>query len=192
MRRYELLQAIAPLLEREFVICNLGFPSQELYAIRDRARNFYMLGSMGLASSIGLGLALQTDETVIAIDGDGSVLMNLGTLSTIARQRPKNFILLIVDNSAYGSTGDQPTQTAPTGTDKGTSLAAIARAAGIESSVELPGAEAAGALKDRFGRPGPHVIVAKVEPGSPKLTPIPLSSLVIRDRFRDAVREARG
>lgn len=186
MRRYELLQEIAPIFDREFVICNLGFPSQELYSIRDSERFFYMLGSMGLSSSIGFGLSTQVDETVVSIDGDGSVLMNLGTLSTIAREAPKNFILLIVDNGSYGSTGDQPTQTA-----KGTSLAAIAAAAGIESSIEVPGADAADALRQRLGQPGPHVIVAKVEPGSPKLTPIPLSSLVIRDRFRDAVKAAQ-
>ena len=57
MRRYELLQTIAPVFDREFVICNLGFPSQELYSIRDSERFFYMLGSMGLSSSIGLGVA---------------------------------------------------------------------------------------------------------------------------------------
>lgn len=186
MRRYELLQEVAPIFTSEFVICNLGFPSQELYSIRDSERFFYMLGSMGLSSSIGFGLSTQVDETVVSIDGDGSVLMNLGTLSTIAREAPKNFILLIVDNGSYGSTGDQPTQTA-----KGTSLAAIAAAAGIESSIEVPGADAADALRQRLGQPGPHVIVAKVEPGSPKLTPIPLSSLVIRDRFRDAVKAAQ-
>jgi len=186
MRRYELLQEVAPIFTSEFVICNLGFPSQELYSIRDSERFFYMLGSMGLSSSIGLGLSTQVDETVVSIDGDGSVLMNLGTLSTIARQAPKNFILLIVDNGSYGSTGDQPTQTA-----KGTSLAAIAAAAGIKSSIEVAGAEAADALRQRLGQPGPHVIVVKVEPGSPKLTPIPLSSLVIRDRFRDAVKAAQ-
>lgn len=186
MRRYELLQEIAPLFDRELVICNLGFPSQELYSIRDSERFFYMLGSMGLSSSIGLGLSLQVNENVVSIDGDGSVLMNLGTLSTIARQAPANFTLLIVDNGSYGSTGDQPTQTA-----KGTSLAAIAKAAGIESCVELEGHDVADALRDRLGRPGPHVLVAKVAPGSPKLTPIPLSSLVIRDRFRQAVHAAR-
>jgi sulfopyruvate decarboxylase subunit beta len=112
--------------------------------------------------------------------------MNLGTLSTIGREAPANFILLIVDNGSYGSTGDQPTQTA-----RGTSLAAIAKAAGVESSIELPGSEAAAALRERIGTPGPHVIVAKVEPGSPKLTPIPLSSLVIRDRFRQAVEASQ-
>ncbi|MEM8949430.1 MAG: thiamine pyrophosphate-dependent enzyme [Pseudomonadota bacterium] len=186
MRRYELFQQIAPVFDREFIICNLGFPCQELYSIRDTDRTFYMLGSMGLSSSIGLGLSLQIDAPVVSIDGDGSVLMNLGTLSTIALEAPKNFTLLIVDNGSYGSTGDQPTQTA-----RGTSLAAIAKAAGIESSIEVNGADAADALRDCLGRPGPHVIVAKVEPGSPKLTPIPLSSLVIRDRFREAVKEAQ-
>lgn len=186
MRRYELLQEIAPIFSSEFVICNLGFPSQELYSIRDTERTFYMLGSMGLSSSIGLGLATQVSETVVSIDGDGSVLMNLGTLSTIAREAPQNFILLIVDNGSYGSTGDQPTQTA-----RGTSLAAMAKAAGIDSSIELPGPDVADALRERLGQPGPHVITAKVEPGSPKLTPIPLSSLVIRDRFREAVAGAQ-
>ncbi len=186
MRRYELLQSIAPLLTDEFVICNLGFPSQELYSIRDTDHHFYMLGSMGLSSSIGLGLAMEIDNTVISIDGDGSVLMNLGTLSTIALEDRKNFILLIVDNGSYGSTGDQPTHTA-----KGTSLAAIAKAAGIASSVEVAGVDAAEKLAECLKTPGPHVIVAKVEPGSPALTPIPLSSLAIRDRFRDAVKQAR-
>lgn len=187
MRRYELLQTIAPLFDQEFVICNLGFPSQELYSIRDSDRFFYMLGSMGLSSSIGLGLSMQVPQTVVSIDGDGSVLMNLGTLSTIARRAPANYVLFVVDNGAYGSTGDQPTQTA-----MGTSLAAMAKAAGIESSIEVPGDQAASCLKERLGTPGPHVIVAKVEPGSPKLTPIPLSSLVIRDRFRAAITQAQG
>lgn len=187
MRRYELLQSIVPVLTDEFVICNLGFPSQELYAIKDSDHHFYMLGSMGLSSSIGLGLSMEIDNTVISIDGDGSVLMNLGTLSTIGLEAPSNFILFIVDNGSYGSTGDQPTHTA-----KGTSLAAIAKAAGIESSVEVPGEKAAETLQACIGKPGPHVIVAKVEPGSPAMTPIPLTSLAIRDRFREAVKAAQA
>ena len=71
--------------------------------------NFYMLGTMGLCSSIGLGLALAQPKPVIAIDGDGSVLTNLGTLATIGNNAADNFILLIIDNGSYGSTGDQPT-----------------------------------------------------------------------------------
>lgn len=182
MRRYELLQTIAPVFDQEFVICNLGFPAQELYSIRDSERFFYMLGSMGLSSSIGLGVAKHVKEHVVSIDGDGSVLMNLATLSTIANYAPENYTLLIVDNGSYGSTGDQPTQT----TGK-TSLAAMAKGAGIDSVHDVSGADAKSVLESCLNAPGPHVIVAKVEPGSPKLTPIPLSSLVIRDRFRNAL-----
>ena len=185
MRRYELLPTIAPVFDREFVICNLGFPSQELYSIRDSERFFYMLGSMGLSSSIGLGVARYTKDPVVSIDGDGSVLMNLATLSTIANYATTNYTLFIVDNGSYGSTGDQPTQT----TGK-TSLAGMAKGAGIESVFEVDGADAKDVLAKCVKSDGPHVIVAKVAPGSPKLTPIPLSSLVIRDRFRQALSES--
>ena len=187
MRRYELLQTIVPVFDREFVICNLGFPSQELYSIRDSERFFYMLGSMGLSSSIGLGVARYVKDPVVSIDGDGSVLMNLATLSTIANYATANYTLFIVDNGSYGSTGDQPTQT----TGK-TSLAAMAKGAGIESVFEVDGADAKDVLAKCVKTEGPHVIVAKVAPGSPKLTPIPLSSLVIRDRFREAVAQSVG
>lgn len=181
-RRYELLQEVAPLLEGTLVVCNIGFPSQELYSIKDSAKFFYMLGSMGLASSIGLGLSSTTDEKVVSIDGDGSVLMNLSTLATIGNRAPKNYLLLIVDNGAYGSTGDQPTYTSGK-----TSLAEMARAAGVENVYEVAGEEIKATLSNCLASEGPHVIVAKVAPGSPKLKPIPLSPLVIRDRFREAV-----
>ena len=109
MIRSELLKSIVPVITDQLVVCNIGLPSQELYQLDDQPSNFYMLGTMGLASSIGLGLALAQSETVIAIDGDGSVLTNLATLATIANNVADNFILLIVDNGSYGSTGDQPT-----------------------------------------------------------------------------------
>jgi len=188
-RRYELMKEIVPVLDgKALVVCNIGFPSQELYEINDSPSNFYMLGSMGLSSSIGLGLSLHTPKTVVAIDGDGSVLMNLGTLSTIGNYAPSNFILLIVDNGAYGSTGDQPTHTSGK-----TDLAAMARAGGIEHAYTVHESETATQLAECLDlcskNQGPHVIVAKVAPGSPKLKPIPLSPGVIRDRFREAVQE---
>ena len=183
-RRYELLKQIAPVLDDAFVVCNIGFPSQELYEVKDSAKHFYMLGSMGLASSIGLGLSTTISGKVVSIDGDGSVLMNLGTLATIANQAPSNYILFIVDNGAYGSTGDQATYTSGK-----TSLAGMAKAAGLEKVHEIAGQEVNPLLESCLKEEGPHVIVAKVEPGSPKLTPIPLMPSVIRDRFRDAVKE---
>ena len=112
MWRFEAIKRIIEVINNEIVVCNLGHPAQELFAIKDRPQNFYMLGSMGLASSIGLGLALSTNRKVIVLDGDGAVLMNLGTLTTIGFNQPKNYILIIIDNEAYGSTGFQPTFTA--------------------------------------------------------------------------------
>mgnify|MGYP000630644797 CR=1 FL=1 len=109
MIRSEILRDIAPVLCDHLVICNIGLPSQELHMIDDQPTNFYMLGTMGLSSSIGLGLALAQPKTVISIDGDGSVLTNLGTLPTIANNVADNYILMIIDNGSYGSTGDQPT-----------------------------------------------------------------------------------
>lgn len=184
-RRYELLKQIVPLLDDAFVICNIGFPSQELYEIKDSAKNFYMLGSMGLASSIGLGLSTTTSSKVVSIDGDGSVLMNLGTLATIANQAPSNYLLFIVDNGAYGSTGDQATYTSGK-----TNLAGIAKAAGVEKVYEIKGQDVNETLQKCLNEEGPHVIVAKAEPGSPKLKPIPLAPAVIRDRFKEAVQNS--
>ena len=125
MIRSEVLREIAPIIRDHLVVCNIGLPSQELHMIDDQPTNFYMLGTMGLASSIGLGVALAQDKTVIAIDGDGSILTNMGTLPTIANNVADNFILMIIDNGSYGSTGDQPTYAG-----KKTSLTAVARACG--------------------------------------------------------------
>ena len=109
MIRHDLLKRLIPVISDQLVVCNIGAPSQELHSLDDQPTNFYMLGTMGLASSIGFGLALAQDKPVISIDGDGSVLTNLATLSTIANNPRDNYILLIVDNGSYGSTGDQPT-----------------------------------------------------------------------------------
>ena len=85
MIRYELLKELLPVISDHLVVCNIGAPSQELFNLDDQPSNFYMLGSMGLASSIGLGLALSQPRPVIVIDGDGSVLTNLATLATIEK-----------------------------------------------------------------------------------------------------------
>jgi sulfopyruvate decarboxylase subunit beta len=103
MVRSEILKSLIPVISDHFVVCNIGLPSQELHMLDDQRTNFYMLGTMGLASSIGLGVALAQKQKIIAIDGDGSVLTNMGTLPTIANNVADNFILLIIDNGSYGS-----------------------------------------------------------------------------------------
>ena len=106
-------QAMAALFEQiagqPVIICN-GFPSREAQKIKDRPANFYMIGSMGVTASIGLGLALaKPDQKVIVFDGDGNVLMGMGTLATIGALKPKNLIHVVFDNEVYGTTGNQPT-----------------------------------------------------------------------------------
>ena len=109
LTRYDIIKIIAPYLEGKAVVSNLGWPSKELYDIKHQPSNFYMLGSMGMATPIGLGISLTSSKEVVVIDGDGSLLMNPGTLATAAYAAPKNLTIIAIDNGAYGSTGNQPT-----------------------------------------------------------------------------------
>ena len=183
MIRSEVLREIAPILRDQLVVCNIGLPSQELHMIDDQPSNFYMLGTMGLASSIGLGLALAQDKKVISIDGDGSVLTNFGTLPTIANNVADNFILMIIDNGSYGSTGDQPTYAG-----KKTSLAAVASACGCENVVEVQDKDAGPALEAAIASDKMTILVVKCDSGNIKLPVITIDPVVIRDRFMTAVQ----
>jgi sulfopyruvate decarboxylase subunit beta len=108
--RSRAIGAVLELLTDELVVVCNGFPSRETYALRDRPENFYMIGSMGVAPAIGLGVALaQPTRKVVVFDGDGNVLMGMGTLATIGAVKPKNLIHIVFDNEVYGSTGNQPT-----------------------------------------------------------------------------------
>ncbi|WP_341862125.1 sulfopyruvate decarboxylase subunit beta [Gymnodinialimonas sp. 57CJ19] len=182
MIRSEILREIAPILNPHLVVCNIGLPSQELHMIDDNARNFYMLGTMGLSSSIGLGLALAQDKTVISIDGDGSVLTNLGTLPTIANNVADNYILLIIDNGSYGSTGDQPTYAG-----KLTKLENVAKACGCENVVVCEDKNTGAALQAAIDSKQMTIIVSKCDSGNIKLPVITKDPVVIRQRFMDAV-----
>jgi sulfopyruvate decarboxylase subunit beta len=183
MKRMEAIKLAAEATQAEdaLLISNIGFPSRELHAAKDRPENFYMLGSMGLASSIGLGLALGLPaRRVIVLDGDGSVLMNLGTLATIAHYAPENYLLVILDNCCYGSTGSQPTCT-----HLGTDLAALALAAGVKSVQEVDN------LDDLpLALTGQGVVVAKVEAGNDSVPVIDLSPEEIIERFMRSAQSA--
>jgi sulfopyruvate decarboxylase subunit beta len=175
MRRIDAISAVAKAAGDALIVCNIGFPSRELYAVRDRPENFYMLGSMGLASSIGLGLAqAQPERRVIVLDGDGAVLMNLGTLATIANFAPENYLLIILDNCCYGSTGSQPTCT-----HLGTDLAGMAEAAGVKDVRSVADLDSL-----RQSLKGKGVTVVKVEPDNADVPIIDLSPDDIVQRFR--------
>jgi len=183
MNRFELLSLLQKTLQDNLVVCNIGLPSQELYKINDRPNYFYMLGSMGLSSSIGLGLSLTINKNVISIDGDGSVLMNMNTLATIGNRAPSNYTLLIVDNGSYGSTGDQKTFT-----NEKTSLKDVAIGAGCEKVIECSGEDTLESLnKALVDRAHSYVIISKINSGNVPIKPIPLNPITIRDRFRKSI-----
>lgn len=183
MIRSDILKDIQPILRDQLVVCNIGLPSQELHMLDDQPTNFYMLGTMGLSSSIGLGVALAQDKTVISIDGDGSVLTNFGTLPTIANNVADNFILLIIDNGSYGSTGDQPTYAG-----KKTSLTAVATACGCDNVVECKAEDTGEVLQDAIDSKKMTIIVAKCKSGNIKVPVITKDPVVIRDRFMNAIK----
>lgn len=183
MIRSEVIKQVCPVIRDKLVVCNIGLPSQELHLLDDQPSNFYMLGTMGLASSIGLGLALAQDTPVVAIDGDGSVLTNLGTMSTIANNATGNFILLIIDNGSYGSTGDQPTYAG-----QRTSLAAVAKACGCAHVVECSAKDTVENLRAALASGAMTIIVSKCEAGNVPVPVIELDASVIRHRFMEAVQ----
>ena len=112
MIRKEAIELCLDEIKEQPIIAANGFISRDLFNAKDRNTNFYMIGSMGLASSIGLGVALKTPKKKIFVfDGDGNILMNLGSLTTIGSLKPKNLIHVVFDNSVHESTGSQPTNT---------------------------------------------------------------------------------
>jgi sulfopyruvate decarboxylase subunit beta len=181
MRRYEALQEIMQVVTGELIVINLGHPAQELFYLRDRPQNFYMLGSMGLCTSIGHGLALSQEKNVIVIDGDAAVTMNMGGFATIGHTRPKNLIQIVIDNAANGSTGFQPSFTA--GRLK---LEDVARAAGVEQiEVVTEHKRIAPAVRAALqGDRGPYFILIRTEIGMlHKIGVIPVSPIEIKERF---------
>ncbi len=160
MKRAECIGMLYPDLDDKPVVTIMGACAQELYDLGHRENFFYLQHAMGLASSIGLGLAVHLPrEKVVVLDGDGSVLMNLGTLATLARYRPRNLVLFIFDNGSLLSTGGFESHTTAGLTD----LAAMARAAGIEHVASVDSVLDFGeAAIEAFARDDLSVIVAKV------------------------------
>jgi sulfopyruvate decarboxylase subunit beta len=160
MKRAECITMLYPELDDKLVVTIMGACAQELYDLGHKENFFYLQHAMGLASSIGLGLAMHLPkERVVVLDGDGSVLMNLGTLATMARYRPKNLVHIIFDNGSLLSTGGFDSHTTSGITD----LAAIAKGAGLERVSAVDSVMDFGeAVIDAFNADALSVIVAKV------------------------------
>lgn len=186
MLRIDAMRAIYDRLERCVVVTIMGAVSAELQSIGHRPNFFYLQHAMGLASSMGLGIALSRPELrVVVLDGDGSLLMNLGGLTTLARYRPANLTHVVFDNESLLSVGGFPTATA-TGSD----LAAIARAAGVPHAATVHAIdEFVAAFDAALAADQLTTLVAKVEAKGPPafLTDLPL----LENRFQFA-RHLRG
>ena len=136
-----------------------GYISRQAYGIADSAKNFYLIGSMGLVSALGLGIAMNSEKKIVVLDGDGSILMNMGTMPLIGYIKPKNLVHFILDNNAYHSTGDQPT------ISKNIDFLKMACACGYKktSCFKKPG-EFKKALPEIFNACGPvfvHMVIGK-------------------------------
>ena len=188
MRRLDALTAIYPALEHRAVVTIMGATAAELQSLGHRANFFYLQHAMGLASSMGLGIALaQPGRDVVVFDGDGSVLMNLGGLTTLARYRPPNLIHVVFDNESLLSVGGFPTATS-TGSD----IAAIAKAAGIPRTATVTTLDAFTRAFDEATRARAlTTIVAKVEAVGPARYVTDLSLLENRFAFARSLREGQ-
>jgi len=185
INRLEATRYLIEQLSDEPIIASCGNPKFDLFtAAPKRKANFYMWNSMGMASSIGLGLAMaRPDRKVIVLDGDGAVLMNLNSLTTAAAKAPSNLVHVVWDNAQYQLTGGQPTHT-----HGNADIAAIAGGAGFEQALTV---DTFAAFKEALSRilsqPGPWILVARTDSsqalGRPQKNPV-----YIKHQFMEALR----
>jgi sulfopyruvate decarboxylase subunit beta len=189
MKRYECLEAMLPLVgEEDLVVTNLGGVRNEWHSLRPSEGN-YNVFTLGLCSSVGLGLALALPHRrVIVLDSDGSLLVNLPTLTTIANEAPGNLVHIVFDNEAYESAGGGATHTS-----RRADLARIAEGAGFENAVRVDSVESFTAMVAR-GLEGQELffIAAKVEIGTAKVAPNPYDAMETMYRFMRHLEKLEG
>ncbi len=177
------VRALRERLTDELVVTSLGTPSYLVNAAGDRPENFYLWAAMGMASSVGLGLAIARPERrVVVVDGDGAAMMNLGGMVTVAARAPKNLLWVILENRVFLETGGQPIAAG-----RSADLVQLARGAGIANAGLADTLDDLGALLARgLDEPGPTLVVASVGTESTKQFPI-VDPIRLKHRFRDAL-----
>ena len=184
MIRKEAITIAVEKINNQPIVSANGFISRDLFEVCDKNSNFYMIGSMGLASSIGLGVALKnTKKTIFVFDGDGNILMNLGSLITIGITKPKNLVHIVFDNSSHESTGGQPTAT------NKIQLSKIAKSA----NYKVFQAKTKNQLVKIFQKikfiPGPIMVIVKIEKGRVVSKRINMEPTKIKNRFMDSLKK---
>lgn len=189
MKRYECLRAIAPLVHDALVVTTAGAAAPEWHAVRPSDANL-QVKTLGLCSSIGLGLAIALPRRkVFVFDGDGALWMNLGSLATIGLHQPKNLIHICWDNRQYESSGGEPTVSTAERID----FAGVARAAGIQSSYRATTVEdLKAAVSAAVAQDGPHFIWACIEAGRAEVPPLRYDELENKYRFIRYVEDTEG
>ena len=183
MIRKEAIKIVAEKISDNPIISANGYLSRDLYEIWDKPSNFYMIGSMGLSSSIGLGLALKNPKKIFYIfDGDGNLLMNLGSLITIGVQRPKNLIHIVFDNSSHESTGGQPTES------KNIQLDNVASSTKIKTFRVGTKNELIKILEKTKKITGPILILVKISKSKKKSKRVNIKPTKIKSRFMKSLR----
>ncbi len=182
MIRKEAMKIVIDEIGHNPIISANGFISRDLFNVCDKKNNFYMIGSMGLASSIGLGIAIKNPrKQIFVFDGDGNILMNLGSLVTIGSLKPKNLVHIIFDNASHESTGGQPTNS------KSIKIKKIAESANyrvFETDHEL---KLRKILRNIKKNSGPIMVIIKIKTKKIVSQRIIHSPIMIKRRFMDSI-----
>ena len=164
----------------ELIVSANGMISRELFAVKDTPNNFYMLGSMGLASSISLGIALAVPHRkVVVLDGDGNLLMNMGSLATVVRMYPENLIHIVLDNECYASTGGQPSASTVVGLERVAASCGFKLCRKIEDEEHLEAT-----IRELLAADGPAFVLVKVEQSWKQVPRVAHSPESIMARFK--------
>ena len=182
MNRRNAIKLISHQIDNEIIISANGFLSRDLFDLFEKPSNFYMLGSMGLASSIGLGISIKNPKKrIFVFDGDGNILMNLGSLTTIGSLKPKNLIHFVFDNNSHESTGGQPTST------KKIQINKIAEAVNykvfkVENEIQLEST-----IKKIKNLVGPIMILIKINKNKKVGKRVGIKPIKIKKRFMQSI-----
>lgn len=187
MKRHEAIKIILEQLNKnDYLVSTTGMISREVFALGDRPQNFYMLGSMGLVSPLALGVALnKKNKRIIALEGDGSMLLNLGSTPMVSFEKTENLLQIVLDNEVYQSTGSQPTISSRI------DLSKIAKASGFENVAKVKNVnDLKMVLKDLIAKKGPGFLLIKVEDSAMEGIPrISHSPEEIKQNFMEALND---
>ena len=182
MIRKEVIEILSKNIGSNPIVSANGFMSRDLFEVNDKKSNFYMIGSMGLSSSIGLGIALKNPKKrVYVFDGDGNILMNLGSLVTIGSLKPKNLIHVVLDNNSHESTGGQPTNSS------NVSLEKIAKNSGYKILKIGTKNNLHKILKDLKKLQGPIFLLIKISNSKERSKRVSWKPKTIRDRVMNSL-----